>query len=103
MIVDSSSRRDWIVTFVTPLIPLTLAVLWRWEAELLDIEQGFSGCRFLGWRTGPAESRDGEQDGREAGASAEDPPTQRQLVRASLLRHPSAWREDGARRRPTLR
>jgi hypothetical protein len=56
VIVDSIPRRDWIVTFVTPLIPLTLAVLRRWEAELLEVEQRFSGCRFLGWRWSAADS-----------------------------------------------
>jgi hypothetical protein len=101
--VDSSPRRDWIVTFVTPLIPLTLAVLRRWEAELLEVEQRFSGCRFLGWRTGPTGPPEGEETRPGAGASTDDPPTQRQLVRASLLRHPSITRDDGTGRRPTLR
>jgi hypothetical protein len=56
VMIDSSPRRDWIVIFVTPLIPLTLDVLRRWEAELLELEQRFSGSHFLGWRTAPAES-----------------------------------------------
>jgi hypothetical protein len=88
VIVDSSPRRDWIVTFVTPLIPLTLAVLRRWEAELLEVEQRFLGCRLLGWRTGPAASAEGDRARPGAVAAKADPPTQRQLVRASLLRHP---------------
>ena len=70
MIVDSSPRRDWIVAFVTPLIPLTLAVLRRWEAELLEVEQRFSGCRFLGWRTGPAGPSEDDQASLGAGATA---------------------------------
>ncbi len=70
VVVDSSPRRDWIVTFVTPLIPLTLAVLRRWQAELFEVEQRFSGCRFLGWRTGSAGSPEGDQAGPGAGAGA---------------------------------
>jgi hypothetical protein len=70
VIVDSSPRRDWIVAFVTPLIPLTLAVLRRWEAELLEVEQRFSGCRFLGWRTGPAGPSEDDQASLGAGATA---------------------------------
>jgi hypothetical protein len=85
------------------LIPLTLAVLRRWEAELLDVEQRFSGCRFIGWRTGPAGPSEADQASHETGAATDAAPTQRQLVRASLLRHPSLGRDDGARRRPALR
>lgn len=103
VVVDASPRRDWIVTFVTPLVPLTLAVLRRWEAELLDVEQRFSGCRFLGWRTGPAGPSGVDQVSHETGAATDAPTTQRQLVRASLLRHPSVGRDDGAHRRPALR
>ncbi len=67
-----SERRYWIVTVTTPPIPLTLTVLQRWEEELLAIEQRWSGCRFLGWRT-PAG--------------------------ASLLRHSSSAHENGGLRR----
>jgi hypothetical protein len=103
VIVESSPRRDWIVRFVTPLVPFTLAVLRRWEAELVEVERRFSGCRFLGWRTRPAESADAGKLPTGSAAATDDPPSQRQLVRASLLRHPSVVREDGAVRRPTLR
>jgi hypothetical protein len=80
VVVDSSPRRDWIVTFVTPLIPLTLAVLRRWEAELLDLEQRFSGCRFLGWRTRPAGPSEADQASHETGAATDAASAQRQLV-----------------------
>jgi hypothetical protein len=73
VIVDSSPRRDWIVTFVTPLMPLTLVVLRRWEAELLEVERRFSGCRLLGWRTGPIAPSEGGQTLPGAGTATDDP------------------------------
>jgi hypothetical protein len=105
MAAPLSDRRCWMVTVTTPRIPLTLTVLRRWEEELLVIEQRWSGCRFLGWRTdGKPPARLGlpgglpEADGRSeseprplaAGASADtdESTSQRQLVVESLLRRP---------------
>jgi hypothetical protein len=101
-----SQLRCWIVTATTlPMpMPLTLTVLRRWEAELLAIEQRWSGCCFLGWRTSttppdrpvvPGEQREragaGEMSSPRPSESAgtNSQTSQRQLVIASLLRHPS--------------
>jgi hypothetical protein len=46
-----ASRREWVVTITTPEIPLSVRVLRRREAELLEIQESWPGCRFLGWRT----------------------------------------------------
>lgn len=101
--VDSSPRRDWVVLFTTPRIPLTLTVLRRWEDELLELERRFSGCRFLGWRTRPTGSADATGARSDGAAATADPSSQRQLVLASLLLHPAVVREDGARSRTTIR
>jgi hypothetical protein len=99
-----SQPRCWIVTATTLPMPLTLTVLRRWEAELVAIEQRCSGCCFLGWRTSttppdrsvvPGEQREragaGEvsspRPSESAGTNSQT--SQRQLVIASLLRHPS--------------
>jgi hypothetical protein len=89
-----SGRRDWIVTVTTPQIPLTLMVLRRWEEEMLAIERRWSGCRFLGWRIGTRPRED---------AAAIETSSQRQLVVASLLRHPPGEYERSAQRGTTLR
>ncbi len=101
--VDSSPRRDWVVVFTTPLVPLTLTVLRRWEDELLEVEQRFSGARFLGWRTWPTESPDAKRARGGDAAASGDPSSQRQLVLASLLLHPPVVREEGARSRASIR
>jgi hypothetical protein len=87
-------RPDWIVTVATPQIPLTLIVLRRWEEEMLAIEHRWSRCRFLGWRIGTRPKED---------AAAIEASSQRQLVVASLLRHPPGEYERGAQRGTTLR
>ncbi len=96
--------RCWIVTATTLPMPLTMTVLRRWEAELLAIEQRWSGCCFLGWRTwtappdrpvAPAEQRTharaGEVSSAQPSGSAgtNSQTSQRQMVIASLLRRPS--------------
>ncbi len=97
-------RCDWIVTASTPMIPVTLEVLTRWEEAMLAIEQAWPECRFLGWRIHrPPTSRPGSSGSRPqalrtGGPSSQRPqessgdgrpPSQRQLVIASLLRDPS--------------
>ena len=101
--VDSSPRRDWVVVFTTPLVPLTLTVLRRWEDELLELERRFSGCRFLGWRTWPTDYPDAKRAHSGSAAATGDPSSQRKLVLASLLLHPPVVHEDGARGRATIR
>ena len=101
--LDSSPRRDWVVVFTTPLVPLTLTALRRWEDELLELEQRCSGCRFLGWTTWPTEYPDAKEARSDGAAATGDPSSQRQLVLASLLLHPRVVRDDGARGRATIR
>lgn len=100
-----SERRDWIVTATTPQIPVTLSVLQRWEEELLAIAQRSPGCRFLGWRTRASSATSGHSDASLSRAAPQEggAPSQRQLVIASLLRHPVSDHEASAQRRAASR
>lgn len=98
-----SPRSDWIVTFTTPPVPLTLIVLQRWEVELLEFERRFAGCRFLGWRTQPTGSLDATETGRGGAVAMGEQRSQRKLVLASMLRLPPSPRGQGACKTPALR
>jgi hypothetical protein len=85
-------RPDWIVTLTTPPLPLTLAVIQLWEGEMLVVEQRWPGCHFFGWTTREtpcASIRSSQREGDHDGAHACRTLSQRELVRASLLRHPT--------------
>ena len=100
--------RCWIITATTLPLPLTLSALRRWEQELLTIERRCSGSRFLGWRIAATPADGGPLAVEGASAAREAPPpgeggsppaggqvSQRQLVIASLVRHPTAMYAGG--------
>jgi len=85
-------RREWIVAFTTPPMPLTLALIQSWEEAMLAVEHRWPGCHFLGWRTRRARKESaGSVVGRpgDGAADASQRHTQRELVVASLLRCPT--------------
>ena len=95
-------RRDWIVSLTSPPLPLTLAVIELWEGGMLEMEQRWPGCRFLGWTTCRASARPRSGSGESAparnDASACERRSQRELVVASLLREPGERRGIAQRR-----
>jgi hypothetical protein len=95
-------RREWTLELTAPEESLTMEKVERWEDELLELERRSPGCQFLGWRTRPPASADGESSA-PARERSERPSercdgaprrrsTQRELVLASLLRCPTERR-----------
>lgn len=86
-------RRDWIVAFTTPPMPLTLEVVQLWEAEMLAVEHRWAGCHFLGWRMHwSPRAPIGSTEWMSGCAGACQRQSQRELVIASLLRCPRSER-----------
>ena len=93
-----SGRREWTVQVTTPPLPLTVAVIQEWEGAMLAVEHRWPDCHFLGWRTcrAPDEPIGSEREPDHTAAGARQRQSQRELVRsqrelvlASLLRHPA--------------
>ena len=97
--------REWLVSLTTPTLPVTAAVIQRWEGEMRALEGRWPGCRFLGFTTcqaprAPIGAIGSAPDQDDAGALAQH--SQRELVLASLRRRPGG-RRGSVHRRGVLR